>query len=130
MGPSTPIGTRSVASDDRVGDVVDRLRGRDLLHEKRPDPEPRVTRRPGFVSGFVEPVNLIALDEYVFPLMICKPTGEVRLIEGLLSIRTRSSPPGSDESRLSRPSRALPSKSALGVRRGLKIDYNRTFEMT
>ncbi len=59
-----------MASDERARDVVDRLAGRELLHEKRSDPESRVTCGKGFVSGLVKPVDLVALDEDAFLLMI------------------------------------------------------------
>ncbi len=76
-------------SDERVRDVVDRLGGPDLLHEKRSDPEPRVTCAKGFVSGLVKPINLVALDEDVFPVMIWEPPRQVCLVDCLLSIQGR-----------------------------------------
>jgi len=48
---------------------MDRLEGRDLLHEEWPDPEPRVACGEGFVSGLVKAVDLVTLDQDVFPLM-------------------------------------------------------------
>jgi hypothetical protein len=75
------------ASDDGVGDVVDRIGGRNLLDEQRPDPVPRETIDERVVTRLVEVDGLVTLDQHVPPLVIREPLCEAGVIHGLLSVQ-------------------------------------------